>query len=189
MLPVAAAVDVGENCALKDRLCPPDNVVGSESPLIPKPFPATVARFIVRLEFPLFVSLTLCVSLCPMSTFPNVNVDGEIVKPDCVPVPVVEIASGELEASLRIVKLPLIGPADVGANWTCIVLLWPTAIVPEGFPPITVKPAPVKVACAMVTVPNPVLVTDKLWVAVLPTATLPKLMLVALGESTPAPGS
>ena len=109
--------------------------------------------------------------------------------PTAFPFRLMEIASGELEASLRTVKLPLIGPADVGANWTCIVLLWPTAIVPEGFPPITVKPAPVKAACAMVTVPNPVLVTDKLWVAVFPTATLPKLMLVTLGESIPAPGS
>ena len=51
------------------------------------------------------------------------------------------------------------------------------------------KPAPVKVACAIVTVPSPVLVTEKLCVAVFPTATLPKLILVALGESMPAPGS
>ena len=39
----------------------------------------------------------------------------------------------------------------------------------------------------IVTVPNPVLVTVKLCVAVVPTATLPKLTLVALGESMPAP--
>ena len=123
MLPVAAPLTVGANCTLKDRLCPLVNVVGKDSPLIPKPFPATVARLIVRLEFPPFVSFTLCVPLCPSSTFPNVNVDGEIVKPDCVPVPVKEIASGELEASLTIVRLPLIAPADVGANCICIVLL------------------------------------------------------------------
>ncbi len=70
-----------------------------------------------------------------------------------------------------------------------MVLLWPTAIVPEGFPPITVKPAPAKVAPEMVAVPNPVLVTVKLCVAVFPTATLPKLTLVALGESIPVPES
>jgi hypothetical protein len=141
------------------------------------------------LEVPLFVSLTLCVPLCPTTTFPNVNADGAIVKPVCVPVPVIEIASGELEASLTIVKLPVIAPAEVGANWICIVLLWPTAIVPEGFPPITVKPAPVKVAPEMVAVPKPVLVTVKLCVAVFPTATLPKLTLVTLGERMPVPGS
>jgi hypothetical protein len=68
------------------------------------------------------------------------------------------------------------------------VLLCPTPIVPEGFPPITVKPAPVMVAPEIVTVPKPVLVTVKLCVAVLPTAMLPKLKLVALGERIPAPG-
>jgi hypothetical protein len=116
MLPVAAPLAVGVNCALKDRLCPLVNVVGRESPLIPKPVPATVARLIVTLEFPLFVSLTLCVPVCPTITFPNVKADGEIVKPACVPVPVIEIARGELEASLKIVRPPFIAPADVGAN-------------------------------------------------------------------------
>ncbi len=189
MLPESAPAAVGANCALKERLCPPVRVVGKESPLIPKPVPATVARLIVRLEFPVFVSLTLCVPLCPTSTFPNVNVVGAIVKPVCVAVPVKETATGELEASLTIARLPVTAPADVGANWICIVLLWPTAIVPEGFPPITLNPAPVIVAWEMVTVPNPVLVTVKLWVAVLPTATLLKLRLVALGERIPVPGS
>jgi len=70
-----------------------------------------------------------------------------------------------------------------------MVLLWPTPIVPEGFPPITVRPAPARIAPEIVVVPNPVLVTVKLCVAVFPTATLPKLRLVTLGESMPAPGS
>lgn len=116
MLPAAAPLAVGANCALKVRLCPAVNVVGSESPVIPKPFPATVARLIVTLEFPLFVSLTLCVPLCPKITFPNVTADGAIVKPACVPVPVIEIASGELDASLNTVRLPFTAPVDVGAN-------------------------------------------------------------------------
>jgi hypothetical protein len=117
MLPVAAPAEVGANCALKERLCPAVKVVGRESPLVPKPVPAIVARLIVRLELPLFVSLTACVLLCPTTTFPNVNVDGEIVNNAvCVPVPVIEIASGEFEASLTTVKLPVTAPADVGAN-------------------------------------------------------------------------
>jgi hypothetical protein len=116
MLPVPAPADVGANCALKERLCPAVKVVGRESPLIPKPVPATVARLIVRLELPLFISLTLWVPLCPTTTFPNVKADGVIAKPVCVAVPVMEITSGELEASLTIVKLPVTAPADVGAN-------------------------------------------------------------------------
>jgi hypothetical protein len=116
MLPAAAPADVGANCALKERLCPAVKLVGKDSPLIPKPVPATVARLIVRLELPVFVSLTLCVPLCPTTTFPNDNADGVIAIPVCVPVPVMEIASGELLASLTIVKLPITAPADVGAN-------------------------------------------------------------------------
>ena len=68
------------------------------------------------------------------------------------------------------------------------MLLCPTPIVPEGFPPTTVKPAPVKVAPEIVTAPKPVLVTVKLCVAVFPTAMLPKPTLVTLGERIPAPG-
>jgi hypothetical protein len=41
----------------------------------------------------------------------------------------------------------------------------------------------------MVAVPNPVLVTVKLCVAVFPTAMLPKVKPVALGERIPTPGS
>ncbi len=115
ILPVPAPAVVGANCALKETLCPAVNVVGKESPLIPNPVPSTVAMLIVRLEFPLFVSLTLCVPVCPTITFPKLSVEGEIAKPVCVPVPVKEIASGELEASLRIVRLPFTAPADVGA--------------------------------------------------------------------------
>jgi hypothetical protein len=51
-----------------------------------------------------------------MTTFPNDNADGVIAIPVCVPVPVMEITSGELEALLTIVKLPVTAPADVGAN-------------------------------------------------------------------------
>jgi len=59
MLPLAAPLAVGANRTLNDRLCPPVNVVGRDSPVIPNPFPANVARLIVTLEFPLFVSFTL----------------------------------------------------------------------------------------------------------------------------------
>ena len=69
------------------------------------------------------------------------------------------------------------------------MLLWPTGIVPEGFPPITLNPVPVNVACDIATDAVPVFVTVTLCIVMLPTATLPKLKLVALAVSTPAPGS
>jgi hypothetical protein len=187
MLPVAAPAAVGANCTLKDSDWPPVSVFGKESPLMPKPFPVTVAILMTTFVVPVFVNCTFCVPVCPTMTFPKVSAEGEMLRPVCVPVPLSETIMGELEASLITVRLPVAAPAAVGANWIWIVLLWPTAIVPEGFPPITLNPAPVIVACEMVTVAVPVLVTVKLCVVVFPTATLPKLRLAPLAESTPAP--
>ena len=50
------------------------------------------------------------------------------------------------------------------------------------------KPVPEIVAAPMFTVAVPVFVRLRLWVALLPTATLPKARLVALAERTPVPG-
>ena len=68
-------------------------------------------------------------------------------------------------------------------------MLWPTGTEEAGFPPTTVKAAPVITAEAMFTVAVPVFVTVTLCVPVLPTAMLPKLMLVEPADSTPALGS
>lgn len=65
--------------------------------------------------------------------------------------------------------------------------LWPTCRVPEGVPPTAEKAAPDKVAWEMSTVPVPVLVMVKVWLAELETATSPKERVVVLAERTPAP--
>jgi len=54
-------------------------------------------------------------------------------------------------------------------------------------PPTTENAAPDKVACEMSTVPVPVLVKVKVWVAELATATSPNERAVELAERTPAP--
>src|SRR6202050_3609819 len=106
-----------------------------------------------------------------------------------MPVPLNETETGELEASLVTVKVPLAAPRLVGANCSCTVTLCPTGTEAEGLPPMTVNPAPEIWADAMFTVAVPVLVTVTLWVAVLPTFTFPNATVVELGESTPACGS
>ena len=63
MLPVAPPATVGVNCTLNEVLWPALSVMGVVNPLMLKPDPETGARLIVRLEFPLFVSCTLCVLL------------------------------------------------------------------------------------------------------------------------------
>jgi hypothetical protein len=55
----------------------------------------------------------------------------------------------------------------------------------EDIPPTTLKPAPVTVACEIVTAAAPVLDRVKVWGLVDPATTFPKLRLVALAESVP----
>jgi hypothetical protein len=68
------------------------------------------------------------------------------------------------------------------------VALWPTASVTRLVPLITVNAEPEIVAFLTSTALVPVFVTLRLWTAVLPMATLPKVRVVELAESTPAPG-
>jgi len=68
------------------------------------------------LVLPLFVSLTVSVPVWPTVTLPKLTDVGLIVRLDCVPVPVNEMASGELDALLVTVRVPLIVAADCGAN-------------------------------------------------------------------------
>lgn len=150
--------------------------------------PESVARLIVTFELPVFVSVTFWVLVWSICTFENVNVEGEIERPACVAVPLSETMRGEFEASLITVSAPEAAPALVGANCTVTVLLWPTARVVDGLPPVTLKPAPVTVACEMSTVAVPVFVTVTFWVALPPTATLPNVTLVEPADSTPLPG-
>jgi hypothetical protein len=57
-----------------------------------------------------------------------------------------------------------------------------------GIPPTTPKPAPVKVACEMVTVAVPVFVRVRVWGLLDPITTFPKFKLVALAASVPEDG-
>jgi hypothetical protein len=164
-------------------------VVGSESPDIPKPVPEIVARFNVSGMFPLFVSVTVCVLVCPTTTLLKFKDAGEIESAGCMPVPLSAIDSGEFEASLVTVSVPFAAPRAVGANCTCTVVLCPTGTEGEGLPPITVKPVPVISADAMFTAAVPVFVTVTLCVVVLPTFTFPNATVAELGDKIPACGS
>lgn len=118
MFPVTPPATVGANCTLKDALKPAAIVAGRESPLILIPFPEIVAAVTVRLAFPLFVRLTVCVALCPIVTFPKLTEAGVIARPDCIPVPLKDIARVEFDASLMTVSLPTAAAVDTGANRT-----------------------------------------------------------------------
>ena len=163
--------------------------VGRDSPDIPKPVPEIVAKFTVNGMFPLFVSVTVCVLVCPTTTLLKFKDAGEIESAGCMPVPLRAIDSGEFEASLVTVNVAFAAPRTVGANCTCTVALCPTGTEAEGLPPITVKPVPVISADAIFTAAVPVLVTVTLWVLVLPTFTFPNATEAELGDRMPAWGS
>ena len=81
-----------------------------------KPVPEIVAAVTIRFAFPLFVNVMVCELLCPIVMLLKVNDAGEIAMVGCMPVPLSEMESGELEASLVTVRLPVVAPLKVGAN-------------------------------------------------------------------------
>lgn len=103
----------------------------------------------------------------------------------CKPVPVSAIDNDGFEASLVTLRVPVAGVIEVGANCTCTVSVCPAARVALPLPLMTVKTPPDIEAAEMFTASVPVLVTLRGSVAVLPTARLPKLRVVADGVRTP----
>jgi len=72
-----------------------------------------------RFAVPVFFRLMGWELLVPTVTLPKFTGDGVTEIPDCaaaVPVPLNDIFSGELEALLVTVSVPLTAPVDWGAN-------------------------------------------------------------------------
>src|SRR2546427_170839 len=84
---------------------------------------------------------------------------------------------GELGASLTSEMPPDALPVVVGANCTLKVLDCPGGRVSGKLSPLMLKPATVKLPCAMVKLALPELVKVRFCTPVLPTSTLPKLTL------------
>ncbi len=102
------------------------------------------------------------------------------------PVPVTGTVLGAVDASLTSERVPLTLPDVVGANFTTTGRLCPAAIVVGSVNPPKLNPAPVILACEMVT--GAVLAeTVTVWEALLPTLTDPKLR--AVGATTTVPTS
>src|SRR5207245_4737423 len=92
---------------------------------------------------------------------------------------------GELEASETTEMLPVTLPAVFGAKTTLKVKLCPGITVTGRLNPFTLKPAPVRLAWLMLTLDSPELLNVSDWLVLLPTCTVPKLMLDEVGCSTP----
>lgn len=110
MLPVALPVEAAENFAVNEVFCPAPSAKGTDNPLILNPVPDALAAEIEMLDVPEFVSVMLCDPLLPTRMLPKLTLGGLAESCPWIPVPPNEIVSGELEALLRIVRLPVIAP-------------------------------------------------------------------------------
>ena len=144
-----------------------------------KPAPERFTCEIVTLEFPLFVSVTVCVLLVPTTTLPKLKLVGLAVSWNvaATPVPLRAMAVGEFGALLTSDTLPVTLPVAAGANCMVKVLDCPAERLKGKVSPLMLKPVPETVACDTVRAALPVLVSVTAWVPTAPTTTLPNLML------------
>ena len=143
----------------------------------------TVARFTTRLTLPEFVSVTLCVPLWPIVTFPKLTDADERAKPVCIPTPLNATENGVLEALLLIERLPEMVPSEAGEKVRVSVEELPAPTVAGKVIPLNEKAEPVTVVEVMVRSALPGLLRVTVTVPLLPTATFPKLTLVLLSAS------
>src|SRR5215469_1758290 len=117
---------VGEKPTLNVRLCPAESVTGVPTPVRINPAPVSAMLEMVTLEFPVFVTVIVCVADDPVFTFPNARlvVLNESSCDEATPEPLKPITARLFVALLTIEMLPLTEPADAGANCTLNVADW-----------------------------------------------------------------
>src|SRR5205807_615694 len=174
-LPDTLPVAVGANCTLKVLDCPAARVSGRFSPVMSEERRVgKECRARGMLALLKIVKVRFCTPVLPTSTLPKLTLGGVTDSLSCTPVPLRAMVLGELGASLMSEMLPDTLPVAVGANCTLKVLDCPAARVSGRFSPVMLKPAPVKLPCAMVKLAPPELVKVRFCTPVLPTSTLPK---------------
>ena len=100
-------------------------MVLTASPLAVKPPPETVTAEMVTLEFPVFVSVTVCVGVLPSTTLPKLRAVelAESTLVGAIPVPLIVIVAGLVGALLTTEILPVTELVVVGANRALKVVL------------------------------------------------------------------
>jgi hypothetical protein len=156
------------------------------------PEPETPRLEIVIVALPEFASLMVCVASLPTVTVPKLTDDGVIVSAEAFPDPVQSAVSAELEPLAVTVSAPDSVEVDVGLNVAVTLALCPAATVAGSVRPESVTPFPVTLTFEIVALALPEFVIFTVCVAVVPIATLPKL--IESGESaseleTPCPFS
>jgi hypothetical protein len=185
--PFALPLDWGAKVTEKAALCPAASTNGRVSPLTLNPAPAAAACVMVTAVPPELVMLAGWLWLLPTCTLPNPIFGGATAKaPGATAVPVIANPRSALEALDTIARLPVTLPADVGAKVTWNVELCPDARISGNVSPLMRTPAPVEIACEMVVLLPPELLSVTFWLWVLPTGTLPKARAAGAAPSCPA---
>jgi hypothetical protein len=180
--PGAGPTADGANVTLSAAVCPGVNVVAAPAPVKLKPVPATITLESVTFTFPAFVRITPSAAVLPTRTLPKFKLLvlelSRGVAADAVPLR--EITNGDPGVLLSSEIEPAMFPAELGANRTLNVVLWPAAMFIGRFRPDVPKPAPTTFAEESVTPTFPAFVRVTPRDAELPTRTLPKPTLLVL---------
>ncbi len=160
-LPVSEPAAVGENTTLKVKVWPAESVTGVPAPTRLNPAPVSEMLEIVTLEFPLLVTVTVCVADDPVFTLPNARlvVLNASVWVAVTPVPLNAIVAGEFGALLTMETAPVTEPADAGENTILKVVDWLGLNEIGNASVLVLKPLPVTLTCEMLKVPVPLFVS------------------------------
>lgn len=141
---------------------------------------------IVTDEPPLLVNVSETLALLPIATIPSERLDGFGLSAPCdTPVPATGMLKLGFEPLDVAVMFPLAAPVVAGEKVTVNEVLCPVASVTgiEGLAKL--NPVPLTDTAEIVTLVPPLLVRVSDWLLLVPTVTLPKLMLLGLGERAP----
>jgi len=164
-LPLTAPLVVGAKVTVNDVLWPAFSVKGSVSPLKLNPVPLALPAEMVRLDWPVLVSVSDELAVLPTSRLPNAMLAGLGVSVPCVtPVPESGMLRLGFEPLEVMLTLPLAAPPVVGAKRTVNDVLWPAFSVKGSVRPLKLNPVPLEAPAEMVRLVPPVLVSvsDKL---------------------------
>lgn len=176
--PLAPPLALGAKRTVNDVVPPEAKVKGNVSPLKLKPVPFAVAAEIVRLDPPVFVSVSVKFEPLPTSTLPKARLVGFAASvPAVTPVPESGMLRLESEPVDVMLTLPVTAPATVGEKSTVNDVLWPAVNVRGNVSPLKLNPVPLAVAAVIVRLVPPELVRLPVIDFEVPSCTFPKLKL------------
>jgi len=143
-LPERLPAEAGANVTVKEVDCPTARLRGNAIPLALKPAPLSLTCAMETLEFPVLVTVKLCVALVPVVWLPKLSEAGEAESwsMEAMPVPLNGTTRGEFGVLLINVTLPDAAPAEVGAKVTLNVEEPPAGTERGSVSPLEVKAVP-----------------------------------------------